>query len=89
MINRVGAATAYGDYSQVPRLRARHTGDAELQKQYAEGSTDKLLLANLALNKNLDQEAAQLLFDRDIPRVTRLLEQQGFEKGNVFTRIFK
>ena len=82
-VNGLGAIRAYGA-SRVTEeaLVARNTQSTEEQVRIAENSSDRLTLLNLALNKELSEEAVKALYDRDLDYVSSRLEKLGYEKKN-------
>lgn len=82
------AMEAYGASPvQEEALRARKTHSIDEQTRIAENSEEKLVLMNLAMNKNLYEEVVQALYDRDHKDVTRRLNSLGYEKKNWFEKI--
>lgn len=85
--NSIQAIKAYGGPNsrvQEEALRARHTDSIEDQVRIAENSNHRLVLLNLAMNKNISEEAVEALFDRDIPDLTKRLENLGYKKPGLF-----
>jgi hypothetical protein len=77
---------AYGaSNSQQEAFAARASRDATEQLRIAENSDSRLVLLNLALNKNLEAKTVEALFDRDLQYVTKRLEALGYKKSfNLF-----
>lgn len=59
---------------------ARNTQDSKEQVRIAENSNQRLVLMNLAMNQNLDEDAVQALFSRNLDYLTKRLEALGYEK---------
>ena len=79
--NTMPALRAYqGSAVQQEALVARTTHDKTEQVRIAENSKERLVLLNLALNENINEEAVEKLFDRDLDYVDRRLESLGYEK---------
>lgn len=73
---------AYGvSKSQEEAFVARHETDTEIQVRIAENSKNRLVLLNLALNKNLTEDAVQALYSRDLSYVTTRLDNLGYDKS--------
>lgn len=79
---------AYRSYgvsrTQEEAFHARHTPDPEVQKRIAENSNNRLVLLNLALNRELSDDAVQSLYDRNIKYVTDRLNNLGYD-SSLFT----
>lgn len=85
MIQGIKAIRAYGGSPvQEEALVARMTQDAEEQLRIAKGSDHRLVLLNLALNKNIDDEVVQALYGRDKKYLTNRLNALGYEKAGLF-----
>lgn len=85
MINRIEAARSYGaSRVQQEAIIARSVQDPEIQLRIAKNSDHRLILLNLALNTNLDSEAVQELYDRDIKYLTSRLNALGYKQNNWF-----
>jgi hypothetical protein len=81
-MNRINALRSYGgNYYQEEAVIARFTQDPEIQKRIAENSENRLVLLNLALNKNLEEETVKALFDRDKTYLTKRLNALGYKEG--------
>lgn len=84
----VAARNAYGmSRRQEEALIARTTDIEEEQVRIAEKSKERLVLLNLALNKNLTDKAVEALFDRDLSYVTKRLESLGYENKSWLERL--
>ena len=68
-------------------IHARNIKDEAIQLRIAENSESRLVLNNLALNPEITDKVAQELFNRDIPELTRRLENLGYEQS-LFNKIF-
>ena len=80
-IRRVQALRAYGASPvQEEALVARTTQDASEQLRIAKNSDHRLVLLNLALNKNLVDETVQELYNRDIDYLSRRLNNLGYKE---------
>lgn len=80
-LSAVGSAGFYRPQGRTEDLIARTTQDKEEQVRIATGSTSKSVLLNLAVNRRLEPEAAEALFDRNIDGVTKRLERLGYEQS--------
>jgi hypothetical protein len=60
-------------------LEARSTKSAETQLRIAENSDSRLVLLNLAMNRNLEEQTITALFDREISYVSRRLKALGYK----------
>ena len=84
-IKGFGALRAYGASPvQEEALVARTTQDASEQLRIAKNSDHRLVLLNLALNKNLVDETVQELYNRDIDYLSRRLKNLGYREKNFF-----
>ena len=82
MIRRLESVRAYGASArQREAFAARASDDATEQLRIAENSNSRLVLLNLALNKNLESETVEALFNRDLNYVTKRLEALGYKKS--------
>ena len=79
------AINAYGgSKAQHEALIARSSRSGEEQLRIAKNSDNRLVLANLALNRNLEAAVVQELFDRDLSYVTSRLENLGHKNKSWF-----
>jgi len=87
--NGLQAIKAYGGSKrQEEALIARTVEDKDKQIRIAQNSDQRLVLLNLALNPNLEQEAVQELFSRDLDYLTTRLESLGYKKEGFFSGLF-
>lgn len=88
-IDNLGAAASYGaSRVQKEALVARNTQDVEAQVRIAENSNNRLVLLSLALNNNLESEAIDALYDRDISYLTKRLDNLGYKKQSWLGKVF-
>lgn len=81
-VNGLNAIRAYGGSPmQEEALLARHTQDRDEQVRIAEKSSHRLVLMNLAMNRNLHEDAVSELYSRDLPHVTKRLNALGYEQS--------
>lgn len=84
------AHRAYGlSNRQEEALVARNTEDKETQMRIAENSDERLVLMNLAMNKNINEEAVQTLYSRDLDYVSNRLDSLGYKKDSFLGGLFK
>ena len=73
---------AYGvSRVQKEAIEARTVEESETQVRIAKNSDNRLVLLNLALNKNLSDEAVQELYSRDKSYLTNRLNNLGYTKS--------
>lgn len=79
-INQLRVLSAYGaSVQQHEALEARTTKSAETQLRIAENSDSRLVLLNLAMNRDLEEQTVEALFERDISYVSRRLKALGYK----------
>lgn len=72
--------------TQEEAFYARHVADPEVQLRIAKNSNNRTVLNNLALNKELSEEAVQALYGRELNYLTNRLNNLGYE-SSIFTDI--
>ena len=79
-VNGISAIQGYGvTRTQQEAIVARRATDTDVQVRIAENSDNRLVLLNLALNKNLDTKAVKQLFNRNKPYLTSRLTNLGYK----------
>lgn len=85
-IQGLNTMRSYGENNLIEEeaLADIFTNSVEEQVRIEENTNDRLVLLNLTMNKNITKKAVEVLYDRDMPDLTRRLDNRGFKKPELF-----